>query len=66
MNSLDRYVILLVLAARLCIPASAQSDSTLVPPNIVLILVDDAGFMDFGAYGGKQIRLTLIDWLRTG
>ncbi len=28
----------------------AQSDS---PPNIVLILVDDAGLMDFGAFGGE-------------
>ena len=23
------------------------------PPNIVLVLVDDAGLMDFGAYGGE-------------
>ena len=53
MNSLNKYVILLVLAAGLCIPASAQSDSSDVQPNIVLILVDDAGFMDFGAFGGE-------------
>ncbi|MEM6806081.1 MAG: sulfatase-like hydrolase/transferase [Bacteroidota bacterium] len=31
---------------------SAQ-DSTGTPPNIMLILVDDAALMDFGAYGGE-------------
>lgn len=29
------------------------SDSLLEPPNIVLILVDDAALMDFGCYGGE-------------
>ena len=30
-----------------------QSDSTERKPNIVLILVDDSGLMDFGAFGGE-------------
>ena len=32
------------------------------PPNIVLVLVDDAGLMDFGAYGGEA-RTPTIDQL---
>jgi arylsulfatase/uncharacterized sulfatase len=34
-------------------------------PNIVLILVDDAAFMDFGAYGGEA-RTPHIDRLAAG
>lgn len=35
-----------------CAFANAQAPGA-KPPNIVIILVDDAGFMDFGGYGGE-------------
>lgn len=31
----------------------AQTDSISSPPNVVLILIDDAGLMDLGAFGGE-------------
>lgn len=36
-------------------PASAQQETPAIArrPNIILILVDDAAFMDFGVYGGE-------------
>ncbi|HVK79336.1 MAG TPA: sulfatase-like hydrolase/transferase, partial [Verrucomicrobiae bacterium] len=49
-------------------PAGAQNDpvaTVTAPterPNIVLILIDDAGFTDLGAYGGEA-RTTNIDAL---
>jgi len=44
-------VLLLILLSH---SLSAQSaDSTDQKPNIVLILVDDSGLMDFGAFGGE-------------
>ncbi|XOV86847.1 MAG: arylsulfatase [Pseudomonadota bacterium] len=45
--------ILLALLPAIAIAASA-------PPNVVIILVDDAGFMDFGGYGGEA-RTPTID-----
>ncbi|MEZ6029864.1 MAG: arylsulfatase [Hyphomonadaceae bacterium] len=51
----------LVLAS-LC-PAAAQEEATPAKrPNIILILVDDAAFMDFGVYGGEA-RTPNIDRL---
>ncbi|WP_198152670.1 arylsulfatase [Tsuneonella dongtanensis] len=41
-------------------PAPARSPSA--RPNIVVVVVDDAGFMDFGAYGGDA-RTPTIDAL---
>jgi arylsulfatase A len=33
------------------------------PPNVVIILADDAGYADFGCYGNKDIRTPNIDRL---
>ncbi|MDP5096636.1 MAG: aminotransferase class IV, partial [Flavobacterium sp.] len=35
------------------VPMAAAADTPAPPPNIVMILADDAGLMDFGAYGGE-------------
>ena len=48
-----RFIFATVTFIGLCSAGYAQSDSTQVKPNIVLILVDDSGLMDFGAYGGE-------------
>ncbi|MEO1475404.1 MAG: arylsulfatase [Pseudomonadota bacterium] len=51
----------LILAGLFCHPALAQ-DQASDPPNIVVVLVDDAALMDFGAYGGEA-RTPNIDAL---
>ena len=48
--------------ALLAPPAEAQAQTDAKRPNIVLILVDDAGYTDFGAYGG-EIATPTIDAL---
>lgn len=49
-TSIFSSLLLLLVAFSL----TAQSaDSSAVKPNIVLILVDDSGLMDFGAFGGE-------------
>ena len=62
MNFTNWYFIALLLTTWLFTSVNAQSDSTSSKPNIVLILVDDAGLMDFGAFGGEA-RTPNIDRL---
>lgn len=53
----------LMSVCALLFPASAQAQETApARPNFVLILVDDAALMDFGAYGGEA-RTPNIDRL---
>lgn len=66
MHPLKRYFILLFLTAGLCIPVSAQRDSTDIEPNIILILVDDTGLMDFGAFGGEANTPNIDRLAKTG
>ena len=43
-----------------CVSTSAEQSS---PPNIVLIIADDLGYGDLGAYGGQRIATPNIDAL---
>ncbi len=47
-----KNIVVLLILHFLTIGVFAQNDSV-VQPNIVLILIDDAGLMDLGAYGGE-------------
>lgn len=53
---------LLTVMSLSCKFGFSQSDSIAEKPNIVLILVDDSGLMDFGIYGGEA-RTPNIDRL---
>ncbi len=59
-SSLSAGLSAIALLIATAVPASAQSADD--RPNIVLILVDDAALMDFGAYGGEA-RTPNIDAL---
>ena len=45
------------------LPATATAQVTSTPPNIVLIITDDAGYADLGSYGGRDIRTPNLDAL---
>ncbi len=57
-----RFLLFTFLAFTGFISVYGQSDSTERKPNVVLILVDDSGLMDFGAFGGEA-RTPNIDRL---
>ena len=51
-----------ILLTLLYIPGFSQKKSSTEKPNIILIMVDDLGFSDFGAYG-SEINTPNIDKL---
>lgn len=59
---MSKLLAALTFFAALVVPAVAQPDAPAKRPNVVLILVDDAALMDFGAYGGEA-RTPNIDAL---
>jgi arylsulfatase/uncharacterized sulfatase len=65
MKNLTILSVLTLLIFAIVPYATGQSDSISTKPNIVLILVDDSGLMDFGAFGGEA-RTPNIDRLARG
>lgn len=51
------------LCAALMGPAAIRAAEPDPPPNIIVILTDDAGYVDFGCYGGTVIPTPQIDSL---
>jgi arylsulfatase A-like enzyme len=54
---------LLASLAVVIVPAAAQQQLSPAKPNVVLIMTDDAGYADTGAYGAPDIRTPHIDSL---
>ena len=48
-----KRITILLLLNLFAVTIFAQNDSIQQPPNIVLILIDDAGLMDLGTFGGE-------------
>src|SRR5688572_5452762 len=53
-----RLLVLSALAAIVAAPSFAQTK-----PNVVLIIMDDVGYGDYGSYGGSDIKTPNIDQL---
>jgi len=65
MKNLTILSVLTLMTFAFATDALGQNDSVSSKPNIVLILVDDSGLMDFGIYGGEA-RTSNIDRLARG
>jgi arylsulfatase A-like enzyme len=50
-----------VLAVSVCSSVAVAGDEAAGQPNIIYILADDAGYGDFGCYGGTQLATPNID-----
>ena len=61
MRRLLSYSFVLLCLAGIAAPASAQTK-----PNVVLIVMDDVGYGDYGAYGAPDIRTVAAITARYG
>ena len=53
----------ILLAAVAALPASARADDKPARPSFVVVLCDDLGYGDVGAFGAKRVRTPSIDRL---
>lgn len=56
---MGKYCTLLILF----LLSVGKTDAQTAKPNVIVIVVDDAGYADFGCYGGKEIPTPNIDLL---
>jgi arylsulfatase A-like enzyme len=57
---MKKRIICALLAVFFAATVSAQNKAC-VKPNVIVIISDDAGYIDFGCYGGRQIPTPNID-----
>src|SRR5262249_56344533 len=58
-----RLALLLSLAATAALPVAQAPGGNTTRPNVVLIITDDVGYGDFGAYGAPDIKTPNVDSL---
>jgi arylsulfatase len=62
MSILSKSAVVVLITAFLCVQCTTKE---VIPPNVLLILVDDLGFSDLGCYGG-EIKTPHLDKLASG
>jgi arylsulfatase A-like enzyme len=63
MKKMIRYLImlLLLLACASPLPPAQSRRATSRQPNIILVLIDDAGYADYSSYGNPRVKTVNID-----
>jgi arylsulfatase A-like enzyme len=59
----QRLALLSALVLVWAAPAAAQNNAAQQKPNIVLVIMDDVGYGDYGSYGATDVRTPNIDRL---
>jgi arylsulfatase A-like enzyme len=58
-----KFILLVMLGFAMVGYSQSNDENTFKPPNILIILLDDAGYVDFGFMGSKDLCPPEIDKL---